>query len=307
MPDLTKLDALARRQHGLVTWWQLEEMGFRPAAVGRLVGSGLLARVRRGVYGVCGTEPTWRGAVLAAVLAAGQGAAASHRTAAAVWLLLEPEPGLEVTCPRRPRLEGVVVHRHLLDRREITVLDRIPVTTVERTLLDLGESTDARTLGKAMDSALRRQLTGIRRLMAAESRRPRAGRRRSTPFVEALAARGLAYDPGANDWELRMDRLWDELGLPEARRQHRIRAGGRNYRVDRAILSSRVAVEWNGFATHGTRSGFEYDTERKALLSQAGWYLLEFAPASSAALIRDTVLAVHAQRVATRETPVGAL
>lgn len=296
MPDLRQLDALARRQHGLVTCWQLDEIGFGAPSVRRLVESGVLARVRRGVYRVCGTEPTWRGAVLAAVLAAGQGAAASHRTAAAVWLLLEPEPGLEVTCPRRPRLEGVTCHRHLLERREITVVDRIPVTTVERTLLDLAESSDAGALGTAIDSALRRQLTSVRRLAVVESRRPKGGRRRSTPFVEALAARGVTYDPGANDWELRMDRLWDELGLPEARRQHRIRAGGRSYRVDRAILSSRVAVEWNGFATHGTRSGFEHDTERKARLSQAGWYVLEFTPASSAALIRDTVLAVHAQR-----------
>lgn len=296
MLDLRGLDALARRQHGLVTRCQLDEMGFERGAVQHLARRGALTRVRRGVYRVCGIEPTWRDAVLAAVLAAGEGAVASHRTAAALWFLVEPGAGLEVTCPRYRRLEGVVCHRHLLDRREATTLDRIPVTTIERTLLDLAESDDAGALGKAIDSALRRQLTSVRRLAAADSRRPRAGRRRSAPFVEALAARGLAYHPGANDWELRMDRLWEALGLPEARRQHRVRAGGRTYRVDRAILSSRVAVEWNGFATHGTRSGFEHDAERKARLSQAGWYVLEFTPASSHELIRATVLAVHAQR-----------
>jgi very-short-patch-repair endonuclease len=67
-----------------------------------------------------------------------------------------------------------------------------------------------------------------------------------------------------------MDRLWDELGLPEARCQHRVHAGGRTYKLDRAMLSSRVAVEWNGFAAHGTRSAFEHDAEREAILSGAG-------------------------------------
>jgi very-short-patch-repair endonuclease len=302
MLDLRGLDALARRQHGLVTRSQLDEAGLEKATVRHLVRLGALTRVRRGVYQVCGIEPTWRGAVLAAVLAAGEGVVASHRTAAALWLLVEPEAGLEVTSPHYRRLEGVTCHRHLLDPRETTTVDRIPVTTIERTLLDLAESTDARSLGKAIDSALRRQLTSVRRLAAAESRRPRAGRRRSAPFVEALAARGLAYHPGANGWELRMDRLWDALGLPEARRQHRVHAGGRTYRVDRAILSSRIAVEWNGFATHGTRSGFEYDTQRKAHLSQAGWYVLEFTPGSTPELIRETVLAVHGQRARLYDT-----
>jgi hypothetical protein len=44
------------------------------------VGTGTLIGVRRGVYRLAGTPPTWEQAVLAAVLAAGFGAVASHST-----------------------------------------------------------------------------------------------------------------------------------------------------------------------------------------------------------------------------------
>jgi hypothetical protein len=60
---------------------------------------------------------------------------------------------------------------------------------------------------------------------------------------QVLAERVAGFDPGANDWELRMDRLWDALALPAARRQHVIVTEGGRYRVDRAVVDLRLAVE----------------------------------------------------------------
>lgn len=111
-------------------------------------------------------------------------------------------------------------------------------------------------------------------------------------MAQVLADRGAGeagYDPGANEWEQEMDRMWDQMGLPPARRQYRIRAGSRSYIVDRAILELKIAVEWNGRAWHGSRSAFERDSNRRADLVQAGWLVIDFTPRSGWVRICRTV------------------
>lgn len=102
--------------------------------------------------------------------------------------------------------------------------------------------------------------------------------------------------PGANDWEQRMDLLWDQLGLPAAKRQYPIRVDGRTFRVDRAIVDLRIAVEWAGFDPHGQRGNLDRDSTRRALLTAAGWCCLDFTSRSSPELICRTVSTVAAQR-----------
>jgi hypothetical protein len=91
---------------------------------------------------------------MAAVLACGHGAVLSHGAAAVHWGLLRPLDGpIDITVPThhgRKRRRGIRIHRCAtlgaplssdpLQRRlapMVTVRDRIPVTTVPRTLGDL--------------------------------------------------------------------------------------------------------------------------------------------------------------------------
>lgn len=60
--------------------------------------------------------------------------------------------------------------------------------------------------------------------------------------------------------------------LPTPRCQHRI---GR-LTVDFAWPSRRVAVEVDGWTTHGTRAAFETDRARDAWLATKGWAVLRF-------------------------------
>ena len=75
--------------------------------------------------------------VVAAVLAAGQGAVLSHEAAAKHWRIWRGRvDGIDVTVPgqRRGR-KGVRVHRaRTLDKRDVTVHRGIPITTPARTL-----------------------------------------------------------------------------------------------------------------------------------------------------------------------------
>ena len=121
----------------------------------RPMGGGSRARLR-----VVGTPLTWRGRLLAACWAGGTHAVASHRGAAELWQL----PGrdiesTEITCPRwrRARHDGLLVHESLvLDDIDTTTRERIPVTTVPRTLFDLAGVVGPTTVNIAVAAALRR-------------------------------------------------------------------------------------------------------------------------------------------------------
>lgn len=297
------LDRLGRRQHGLVTTAQLERLGFDRHARGHLLDTHRLSPVRRGVYRCCGAGPSWRSAALAAVMAAGGEAVLSHHSAGALWGLFEEQDlmgDLHITSPAQVRLHGVRAHRRQLLPGDTSVRHGVAVTSIERTLVDLSETVPAKTTGGLLDEAVRRRYTSVgrveRRVVALEG----LGRRRLGTIRRVLSERGAGYDPGANDWEQRMDRMWEQMGLPPAVRQYTITLpNGRKYRPDRAIVEERIAVDWNGYAWHGLRSDFERDIERRNALIAAGWTPLEFHSNQPARHICATVLRVHERQRAT--------
>jgi hypothetical protein len=93
---------------------QLMALGFTRREIEGLVKSRRLIRVHQGVYAVGHEALSDRGRMLAALLAAGPGAALSHRTAAYLWKLIPSMPQfIEVTLTdRAPRTRnGLRVHR----------------------------------------------------------------------------------------------------------------------------------------------------------------------------------------------------
>jgi very-short-patch-repair endonuclease len=261
-----------------------------------------MTRIRQGVYLFVGVPPTWETIVLAAVLAAGPGALASHVTAACLWDLFEGRapntapPGIHVIAPRQHRHEGVVIHRQRLGDRDRALRFSVPVTSVARTLFDLSSMVDAAQLGRRTDDALRRRLLDLGQLRRLLDQHCGPGRRRLSPLREVLSERLPGFDPGANDWERRMDKLWDQLGLPVARRQYVIKTKGGRYRVDRAVVDLRLAVEWVGTEFHGQRGRYTRDRLRISDLVQAGWDVVEVTPEWSPERLQRTVLVKVAER-----------
>ncbi len=301
-PLLHQLDRIGRRQWGLITSDQLGAIGLGPSGRYWALAGGRLWPLRRGVYLLPGVQVTWETAVLAAVLAAGLTAVASHLTAARLWDLFDGagspgnEESIHLTAPSQRRLRGVDVHRRVLDSRERSSRRRVPVTSAARTIFDLASVIDATLLGRCTDEALRRRVLSLGEIERLLDSHRGPGRRRLDPIHQVLAQRVPGYDPGANDWELCMDRLWDELGLPEAKRQYRVVAGGHTRRVDRAIPELRFAVEWVGKEFHGQVGRFALDRVRISDLVLAGWDVLEVTPGWTPARIQATVLAKVAER-----------
>ena len=121
--DLTqaRLTALARRQNGDAMWLPLRCLGLSKAAVEHRVRGGMWHHLHRGVY--CLGDPD--GIPLAresgALLAVGNGATISHKSAAAVWGLLDSRPtSVQVTLSGRKARSrsGIQIHHVELDRRD---------------------------------------------------------------------------------------------------------------------------------------------------------------------------------------------
>lgn len=172
----------------------------------------------------------------------------------------------------------------------------MPVTSVARTLVDLADHFDAERLGRCTDEALRRRIVTLKDLRQVYEATRGPGRRRLAAISQVLAARVPGFDPGANDWERRMDDLWDSLGLPQSVRQYEIRCGNRTYRVDRAIVDLHLAVEWVGTEYHGQVGRFRRDRKRISDLAMAGWDVIEVTTDWTEKRVQRTVMAKVQER-----------
>jgi|tagenome__1003787_1003787.scaffolds.fasta_scaffold20719792_2 hypothetical protein len=137
----SKVWALARRQHNVVTNAQLRELGFSAKAIKHRVRRGRLHRIHQGVYAVGRRELTRHGHWMAAVLACGEGAVLSHASAAVLWGIRDKEGRqIEISVPaeRAPSPKGIRVHRRAaLTAKDPTKRHGIPVTTPACTLIDI--------------------------------------------------------------------------------------------------------------------------------------------------------------------------
>jgi Protein of unknown function (DUF559) len=111
----------------------------------------------RGVYAVGWPQMTRRGRWMAAVLACGEGAALSHRSAAALWGIGEERDSrTDVSVRRRSELKrpGLKVRaRAKLDPAKIGAKDGIPVTEIVQTLVDLAAELAPRRVERAINEA----------------------------------------------------------------------------------------------------------------------------------------------------------
>ena len=294
------LAGLAARQHGLVTGAQARAAGLSQRAVHRRVARRLLVPVHRGVYRHAAVAESRWTELLAAVLAGGVGAVASHRSAGRLWALRSvPRWRPEVTVPRasRPTAGAIVVHRtDRLEPEDVATTHGIPVTSVARTLLDLGVLLPAPVLATAAEDAAIRTLVTPLDLVATLERLGGPGRRGAA--LLRTVVRGMA-PPAALESRLEaaLLRLIRESGAPRPVPQlEAVVAGGLRVRFDFAWPDRRLAVEADGRRWHATSADFERDLARHNAVVAAGWRLYRFGWAD-----------VHQQPDRTRATLTAVL
>jgi hypothetical protein len=163
--------AMVRRQHGVVARADLLALGFGHRSIEHRVTSGRLHPVAAGVYAVGRRELTPHGRWMAAVLACGDGAVLSHRSAAELWGIGHEESGrIDVSIRRRSRLErrGIKVRcRPSLGAGSLTRWRGIPVTHPVQTLIDLATELKPLRLERAVNEADKLDLVDPETLRAA--------------------------------------------------------------------------------------------------------------------------------------------
>jgi very-short-patch-repair endonuclease len=263
-----RLAALAAAQHGLVTRRQLGDLGLSARSVERLAARGRLRRAHRGVYQVSPLPGPWA-AEMAAVLAIGRGARASHESGARLWRVV---PGREASSPvdvlvvggGASARAGIRLHRvACLPPDECAVVDRVPTTSVARTLLDLATRLGRRDLEQAIGRAQRERLVRLDDLRTILGRHPHS--RGAAPLRALLddQAEPAVTDSKAEELFLT---LWRKTELV----QPLVNASVGPYRLDFYWPDHDTAVEVDGYRHHGTRPRFEGDRERITRLAAMG-------------------------------------
>jgi very-short-patch-repair endonuclease len=250
------------------------------------------------VFAVGHRELKREGHWLAAVLASGPGAVLSHASAGVLWNIRDSASAyVDVTVPSRAgrvKRNGLRVHRSgRLSPKEVTVHERIPVTTVARTLLDLADVLPPQALKRAVDESEYLRLFDLTSLIAVVQNNP--GRRGAKLL---RAAEGPA-ELTRSHLEQRFLDIVARHNLPRPRVNTRI-AG---CEVDFAWPEERVVVETDGYAAHGTRKAFVADRLRDRRLRRAGFEVVRLTPddlAYEAEIVADVDALLSRSRVSSK-------
>jgi hypothetical protein len=276
----------------VLTRAELLELGFTSKAIKHRVKTGRLHPVARGVYSVGRRQLTREGRWMAAVGACGDGAALSHRSAAALWGFGEEHRDFIDVSVRRPsesRLPGLRCHRRpSLPSNALTTRAGIPVTKPVRTFLDLATVTGPKTLERAINEADKRDVIDpdqLRRALDDHTGEP--GVRPLRRILDKHTFR-LSDD----ELERRFRPLATAAGLPTPLTKQIIN----RFEVDFFWPDLLLIVETDGWRYHRTPAAQTRDALRFQLHTASGFtplrfshYQVKYEPAHVERILRATV------------------
>jgi hypothetical protein len=264
-----RMAALSRSQDGVLGIGQLRDLGFSADRVVLLVAQGRFVHRHRGVYADALVKPTQRAHLLAAVLALGETAFLSRRTALALHGVRAVNlRAIEVTvvAEHTPRHPGLVVHRTSVPPAddEVRIKDGLRTASASLALVEsAGRESDAE-LDRLIAELARRRALDLERIDAVIARR--GGLRGVTRLRAALAR----YRPPSTDHDVsgleRDFAAWlathPEIPPP----QRNVKLGP--WEIDFLWPEQRLAVETDGDQYHCTPAELERDRVKDAWLQR---------------------------------------
>ena len=170
---MDELYAIAEEHDGLLTSKEARALGIQDSVLVRLAQRGRLERMSRGVYRIAHFPADrlaqYREAILWAKASQGpERIALSHETALLLYGISDVNPArVNLTVPMSARLrrehpEWIVIHRADLTPQEISQHEGMPVTSVERSVMDVLSTTHRADIAqKAIKDALRAGLLNV--------------------------------------------------------------------------------------------------------------------------------------------------
>ena len=275
-----ELRTTASRQHGVVSGRDIDRLQVqRGALTHELKVGGWVSRAKH-VWTVLGSPDTSEQQVMIALLAAGPGAAISHRSAAALWGL----PGFDLEPIHLTRIRGTnsstptaaVVHRvRRLRIGHVVDLGPFAVTRPEITLIQLAATLHRGQTEILLDRMWNKRLLDGRILDRAVRQMSAKGRRGVSTVRDLLDERGMDWTPPASGLESRVRSVLERNGIAGFRLQ--VDIGGEEWigRVDFAHTSLPVILEVQSDLFHTALSDKRTDRIRHAKLRAAGYQVLE--------------------------------
>lgn len=263
---------LAGRQHGIVTRRQLLALGFGRRSIQHRVERGRLFPVSLGVYAVGWPALNRKRQWMAAVLAGGESAVLSHRSAAALWEIgMERPDRIDVSVQRRCELRRHGIRfrgRPSLGAENIVHRDDIPVTSPIQTLVDLATELEPVPLERAVNDADKRSLVDP------ETLREELGRYGGQAGVRPLRRLldRLFFQLSDSDLEIYFRRIVKTAKLPVPLSKQRVN----NFEVDFFWPELGLVVETDGLRYHRTPSAQLKDARRDRAHVMAGMSPLRF-------------------------------
>ncbi|MGN6816347.1 MAG: DUF559 domain-containing protein [Solirubrobacterales bacterium] len=209
---------------------------------------------------------------MAAVLAGGEGAALSHRSAAALWEIGKEQPShIDVSVRRRCELHrpGILFRgRPTLSARDVLVRDDIPVMSPIQTLLDLATELEPLALERAVNDADKRDL------IDPETLREELARYGNQIGVRPLRhlLDELFFQLSDSDLEIYFRRIVRRAQLPTPLSKQRVN----DFEVDFFWPDLGLVVETDGLRYHRTPSAQMRDARRDRAHVMAGMTPLRF-------------------------------
>jgi very-short-patch-repair endonuclease len=263
---------LARAQHGVLTRADLLGLGFGDKAIKHRVAAGRLHPVAAGVYAVGRRELTPDGRWMAAVLACGDGAVLSHRSAAELWGIgREREGRVDVTIRRTSKIrrKGLKVRRRpSLGAVSLTRWRGIPVTGPVQTLIDLATELAPLRLERAVNEADKLDLVDPETLRAS------LDTHKGEPGVKKLATLldRHTFRLSDSDLEVLFRPLALAAHLPAPLTKHRVL----DYEVDFFFPDHDLIIETDGLRYHRTPAQQARAARRDQVHVAAGLRVLRF-------------------------------
>jgi len=249
--------SLARTRHGVVTRRELLRAEISTDEIVERLDSGALIRVYRGVYRVGHAAPSVEASFIAAVKACGELAVLSGRAAAYLWGLLRGRPPeAEVTAPGEHNFEGIKTKRARagIDPRDKRRWRGIPVTSIERTIVDLAADTPEDELARIFHEAVVRYRVKPEQVEEVLKRRPNA--------KGAKKLRAVMYGDQAvtlSKLEKAFIALLRAANLPLPKtNKHKD-----GHYVDCRWPAHHLTVELDSYRYHATRYAWERDLDRE--------------------------------------------
>jgi very-short-patch-repair endonuclease len=263
---------LVRSQHGVVARGQLMAVGYTRREIEQRLHNGRLHHIFHGVYAVGRRDLTPHGRWMAAVLACGDDAVLSHRSAAQLWGIgYEQQRRIDVSIRRKSKItrKGIKVRaRPSLGAKSVVARFGIPVTSPVQTLIDLATELRILQVERAVNEADKLDLVDPETLRTALDGHV------GMPGAKALRTMldRHTFRLSDSDLEILFRPLALAAGLPLPLTKHRVLG----YETDFFFPDHGLVVETDGLRYHRTPAQQARMAKRDQVHTSSGFRVLRF-------------------------------